>query len=1132
MALELHTRLKQGPALLLLGQDYLRLESGADPFLSECLSKYCDVSGLEPSYNLLLDSRAVEDGDAALAWLHHRCRRLAPPLWMNTVAQFAWNSIYTSAIDDIWTDAFRSDWRELHSIFSDRFHPEDPRNRTRLHATFLFGSISRSEKDERPPLRRRELLARRLQAIALARRVPDIVTPFGTFVIEGYAGSRDWMSLDELIPIIDALGTGQTHIFSAGPELGSHPDVIELVQAGKVALYSQSLADYLFSAEGAGYLSLQPPEDVGVGTRAVRVGDRLIAIPPDLWARITLSAQVLDCAALMPPQALSKDATYREFRNFLSDASVKPLWEAYARGFAFTRSYATHLRKTVDQQLKSTTLEKPPILLHGQTGIGKTVALRALAYEVARQGKHPVLFMERRLQRPVQADIDAFCKWVEDLSGANTLIVWDGMLEVEPYHDLVRHLAGRGRKVVLVGSNYQTDESKLRGTMPIPASPFMDKPELERFEAFLTGLDPSLAFLAQRLDTERDPSFLVALYRLLPPSRAQLRSGVVREVGTTEQEIRSRITQLGVGQPITALATAMLEAGLITSSELLSEEPRPVGDEQLTELEELIGLIMVPGRFGLSVPIELLLRALRNEVLNIVDVLRELDIFRWSEDAAGNIAVSPRSSLEARLLVDSRLGGARTEVAFANKLILALRDYEAVTNNPHIQFVVDMVRAMGPNGPSPTYFRSYYEQLASALQTLRQEHAVRTPRLMLQEATLLREAVKGHDDLSAESAETMLDKMSEVLRQALELAVERNNRKLQSQILVELGAAIGTKLNRVLADASKTSEAFRMFEEARTYLFRSKTLDPDNYYPVDVLAWTARDLVQQGILGPAQLAEVEADVLHAFQRAEEEGLAAHHFEDYQKRRMELGRVFGSIQLSEDAFRELEESGSCAGYYLKARDMVADIDLQQPLSAPAREACARAATYLEKYRPRMTSEGRCLHLLFRLWWMSIHDRPLFYGERQTIGFSIDEWRYCMGLIEELLAIGESYRSLSLQYIHALGKFHLGLIEESLDLFRELERDADQVSGRRRVLRHYVLSLPGGRPQLFTGTVSWADEQKNRGELYVDDLRRTVRFFPLDFGRQGLQAGETIGRFHIAFNYLGPIADPPMLRHSRA
>jgi hypothetical protein len=115
---ELFEKMTRGPAFLFLGQDYLRLETG------------------------------------------------------ESVAAFAWSGIYTSAIDIIWPQSFQSKWRTLEPIVEERQHPADPRNRSKLHSTFLFGCIDQVEEEKRPPLLYEEWLTRKPVAMSLARRLP------------------------------------------------------------------------------------------------------------------------------------------------------------------------------------------------------------------------------------------------------------------------------------------------------------------------------------------------------------------------------------------------------------------------------------------------------------------------------------------------------------------------------------------------------------------------------------------------------------------------------------------------------------------------------------------------------------------------------------------------------------------------------------------------------------------------------------------------------------------------------------------------------------------------------------------------------------------------------------------------
>jgi hypothetical protein len=196
---DFYRRLKRGPAFLLLGQNYLRLESGVDSFLSEVIRKYGGASAEKETYDEILDSGAASSPESALAWMDDRCRRLSVPRWLKTAASYLWNGVYTSAIDSIWPSCFRTSWREIQPLFEEKYRPSDPRNRSLLHCTFLYGCVNRAEEGERPPLTRFDYRKRKQIAISLARRLPEAITPMGVLAIEGHAGDSDWLSLDDLL---------------------------------------------------------------------------------------------------------------------------------------------------------------------------------------------------------------------------------------------------------------------------------------------------------------------------------------------------------------------------------------------------------------------------------------------------------------------------------------------------------------------------------------------------------------------------------------------------------------------------------------------------------------------------------------------------------------------------------------------------------------------------------------------------------------------------------------------------------------------------------------------------------------------------------------------------------------------
>jgi hypothetical protein len=321
-----------------------------------------------------------------------------------------------------------------------------------LHYTFLFGSVSRTANDERPPLTPFQHAGRKLVASAILRRLPEIVTPVGTLAVEGYSPVRDWLSPDQIAPILGTLGSGQVHVFSAGEELARDGWFAELARRDILVLHSASLAQVLNQGADGGLIRLGPPQ--GTFERAIEIETGVINVPKEIWVRITRSAGVLDDTALMDPPPLSDEARYREFRTFLSSAEGLPRWEHYSRGLAFRRETEQELYDLAIRGLESQRLQEQPVVLHGQTGSGKTVALAALAHRVRGDRRFPVLFIERRADEPVVSDIALFCEWAETEGAAATLVVWDGMRDVSKYRELTRYLTSRGRKVVVVGSSY------------------------------------------------------------------------------------------------------------------------------------------------------------------------------------------------------------------------------------------------------------------------------------------------------------------------------------------------------------------------------------------------------------------------------------------------------------------------------------------------------------------------------------------------------------------------------------------------------------------------------------------------------------------------------------------------------
>jgi hypothetical protein len=1121
--------MNRGPTILFLGQGYLRLGADRDPFLDEALRKFGKAQDSSADYFSLLDSSAAANIQAALAWMDERCRRLSAPDWLKIVAGHEWSSLYLSAIDSIWQASFRLSWRELHPLFEEKYRPADPRNRAVLHCTYLFGSVNRAEETERPPLTRFDFMKRKQIAVALARRLPELVTPLGTLIIEGYAGQGDWFAPEELAPILDELSPGQIHLFSATDELQRNQYFRELVRRGKILFHSESLASAISEGSELGLLRKRPflGEEIG---RSITVGENVLSVPLDLWNQVSRSAIILEDSSLVAPPSLSEDARYHEFRNFLAISDGKPQWSGYARGFAFWRRFMKPFKDAIENRLASRTLQDDPIILHGQTGTGKTIALGALAFAVRSARKYPVLFIERSTRRPSPAETDRFCQWAEDGGADATLILWDGMTEEEEYADFLRYLTGRGRKVVLVGTCYRLPEQRTSSARYVLAPPKLDQEETAEFAAFLRSFHPALDQIMLGSTEHVDDTFLVALYRLLPSTRSQIRAGVAQEVGHAERVIAKKATEL---PPVlvggTVLAQALFAAGLITVEQLAAAVTGRIGGELVSDIEDITGLVMVPGRFGLRVPLELLLRALgKRGLAGIGRLLEGIDVFRWFEDSVGNIEIGPRHPLEARLLVQSRMGGAKTETAFASRLVVEVRDGGDSLEMNETRFAVDLVRSIGPQGLDSAYFAPHFRDIAGTLSELRVERGVENPRLMLQEVNLLREWAVDRAQLGAPSAEirTAFDEAERVVRRALEMVgSEKRHRPIRNALLVELAALLGSKARAVIDYEKQKEAAVPLFAQVRKAVFEARAQDPTTYYPIDVLAWTTRDVLSAGVLDEQSRAEALADLTYAFQTTDPEDFDSSQRERFFSRQLEMAEILNSADMGDRAFAALERMGSGAGYFLRAVQIAGLRRASRATTPSDPERLKTAYHYLEQNRARVSSDTRCVDLLLDLWWMLNSRAKILERERATVPFSDEQWRSCLGLVREVEATGNSVRPITLAFLRGLALFHLKEVEESIGVFREVERESDRVRGRRRIIRSYLASTAAGEPMKFHGTVAWVTDNQRRGGVYAEELRRVIHFLPIDFGRPDIARGDNLGEFHVAFNFLGPVADPP-------
>ena len=321
---------------------------------------------------------------------------------------------------------------------------------------------------------------------------------------------------------------------------------------------------------------------------------------------------------------------------------------------------------------------------------------------------------------------------------------------------------------------------------------------------------------------------------------------------------------------------------------------------------------MLPGQFGLSCPFELIMRSLNKQSgSRLLPILQRVDIFRLTEDSDGNPVVGPRSALEAQLILRRLMGGSKSEIEYATKLLAQVRS-SFITGQREIEFAVELLRHVGPNGFKAAYYADHFVTLADCLTKLRVDSGLKNVRLLLQESLLLREAGKKQSDFS--KAHEALNRSIEVCREAIKLLDNRPaNRLMRSQLLVEIAATHGSlaKLENVPV------QRLAYVEQAHEHAFKAYSIDPTSEYPLDVIAWTANDILSLGSISEENRLRIIESVTHAFALADSEDWDTEAANRLDGRRVQLaGIVFGS-EISNHAFESLLNRGSAAGVVLRA-----------------------------------------------------------------------------------------------------------------------------------------------------------------------------------------------------------------------
>lgn len=1116
---------KDLPVVLFLGQDFFRGEQ-SEPVLNGLLER---IEGKPPEpeakWRDVLRTRKLTPAD--YQWLGERFDRRVPTEGLEKVFDLAWSGVFTTSLDHRIAGLLETRGRLPETVLAADHYSRAPRSKARPAIHYVFGRATDAENSP-PPMSPIEL-KRRLSAhtVPLLNRLRETATALGLVVIDGFIPESDWLEIDDLLAAVSEQPAPLVLWFGA-----KHTDsdfVAHMLSEGSLICETRSLVEVL----GASALPLEAETIVfnsAEGTISIQDG-RFFNLSPSLRLRVEAVAAVVDDTWTDPPDSLPSQVN-ELFQRFHGDfGGPRSTVEGILRGFAILRDFEHRLFSTTELLLKRSRDADSFAILHGQSGTGKSIALARLAVKLRTQLKVPVLFSWGRV--PLASELDDFCEAAEESGASGTVVICDGNHLSTRYIDLTTGLKSKGRRVVVVGSCYRIEgEDNLSDKNYVYAPERLTRAEIGSLSVLLE----KYGHVSIGNDQISEEYFLPLLYRYLTSSRSRLAGGVSGEARAAEGTIRIRARAVPRATiQNTQLAEKLIAAGISQQPESIFEDE--VGSTDFDASARLIDYVMVAGRLDCAIPANLLLRSLRKaaggdfDISQIAFIFQELDLFRWrAGDPEGNsFLVQPRLQLEAELICRKRLADKERELGCLVALISAVRS-NSVDEEGEIQFALDLLHKLHRDGPRGKAYQAGYLTIARTLTSLRVEHQVMDARLMLQESAFRREALFVSDkpdqseSISDESRDFILNEAREVVELALsQIAAKklRAGRRARQNFSVERASIYGFLAVGLARRNAHEQDIWSNYQAARAAVQKAISGNT-GYHPIDVALWTPADILREHRLSDVHAAELRADILSTLDQASSGVLGNNGILAFHSRKMKVASLLEDAALSEQAFSELEAINPPVAYFLRAREMAFEV-LVDPLREPTSSEVARAfdaVQFLEMHLDSIQGDVRSLQLLLNLKWICLTGRRLFANDRSRIPQERSKQEQVHSIVSALNATaGEGARNGN-RLLEAALEWLVGDAQSARDQFRSLGHDSD-FEDPARVLRRLLLEAPGGLG--FAGKIR---RQRSEGhwEVQVAGFNGEIDLLTRDFPADDLRLGRDVRSFNIAFNYLGPIADP--------
>ena len=1094
-----------------------------------------------------------------------------------------WSRIYTCRQDESLPMQFHKDTRQVRTITSYDEIRRDSRALDKRNPMLIYLAGTKPLPADCDPDAEDDFDRNQEQ---LVQTIPAIMqNTFSTLLLVGYqADSEKDLSAKTLYSVLRHLGDRSVYFYGVDERTLSNKYIQALIKQEIAVVFTENLGAQLqaCSTEVDDENFDDGPSFAAASSIDQRytffANKRICQVDKSLFYNFGGIGTLLTVGALSyPPISNAMVSLY--FYDFLKNSPTSPQWYGYMprNGFSIRRDFESTLIQAVEDDLerRRDSDDTKPIILCGQTGSGKSIALANLAYRIFQHREYPVIYMTNPDLdfSPNTEACNALCALLESLEeqGAErVLVIWDcsvyNLHKRSSIQQLLLSCTNRGRKVTVVASAMeQVKPKELKRTYHLINSPILltqeERTALKRLVVEKGKLHDVQVqkWMDSNLD---DDNLLSLLYSLLYWIHKPLERGLRQEIRKSVDDINEEIGQIQfVDLPkrqLTAIEQAFAEKGIFSQkNEKYGENLETWKKELQTNLLFFWNCLAVSSQFKLHMPTTMAMRLLKASNRDYQWICQEkifnapclLHVEDNNEYSAGEYYVTFRTPAEARMFLNSFHIDEKAQGHIVARLINMVGDDTNPYFSNEIYFLEQLIRLIGPNSDvsrvidNNAAYRKGYPDIIDALRGLRrQNQPVVEPILVNQELTYVREYY-GSNEQPPETRIRNLEPEITFARELLEIL--RNHKSAEITATPGLINSITVEsifceecLQRAYAlissEKASPSTSFCSFNEQFNSLLAVIDSEPRNSYAYTCLLRCFEFFYQEDDIDNLTKLKYLSQILEVVEEVDASIPEVSYNNYYQSARQTFNKLFdqatGSHKVDE-YFERLLELGSASGIHLRAHLLLSEagIDFSQPLDPAAREACRKILALLEdpSYDNIVSHSSACQYMRLRLKWLYYNQYPIFYEnrEQQRTAMTQEQWEQilniCCSFAENILQKGTSriFYKNTIYYLTALSYAQLEEYDQALSAFRSIEEANFNRKGR--TWTWHILCDEHRQPKaVFSGVLKkqYYDDRKKNGKLYVDQINSLVYYRDLSIIGKAAPSG-TVTNLCVGTSYIG-------------